>query len=119
MSGKDSVEVQNVGGLNKEESWIFLLYIKFLLQDVNICGPMDHSCHNGISAGSFACRPSCTSLYADVHFTDENSKASQKRVFKNFRRLNDLYNTYKNQIALNLDFSPSGSLNQSGSMVKN
>ena len=95
------------------------LYIKFLLQDVNICGPMDHSCYSRISAKSFACRPSCTSLYADVHFTDENSTTSQKRVFKKFRRLTDLYNSYKNKIALNLDFPPSGSLNQSESMVKN
>ena len=106
-------------GLNKEESWIILLYIEFLLQDVKICGPMDHSCYNGISAESFACRPSCTSLYADVHFIDENSTASQKRVFKKFKRLTDLYNTYKNQIAFSLDFSPSGSLNQSEWMVKN
>ena len=111
--------VSKMWDLKKEESWIILLYIKFLLQDVNICGPMDHSCYSRISAKSFACRPSCTSLYADVHFTDENSTASQKRVFKKFRRLTDLYNTYKNQIALNLDFSPSGSLNQSESMVNN
>ena len=98
---------------------MFLLYYKFLLQDVNICGPMDHSCYSRISAKSFACRPSCTSLYADVRFTDENSTTSQKRVFEKFRRLNDLYNSYKNKIALDLEFSPTGNLNQSESMVKN
>ena len=95
------------------------MYIRFLLQEINICGPMDHSCYDKISAESFACKPSCTALYADVRFIDENSTAAQKRVFKKVKRLSDLYNTYKNKIALNLDFSPGGSLNESESTVEN
>ena len=80
---------------------------------------MDHSCYDKISAESFACKPSCTALYADVRFIDENSTAAQKRVFKKVRRLTDVYNTYRNKIALNLDFSPGGTLNESESTVEN
>ena len=47
---------------------------------------------------------SCTGLYADVRFTNDNLTIAQSNV----RRLTDMYNNYKNRIAVNLQFSPDG-----------
>ena len=45
---------------------------------------------------------SCTGLYADVRFINDNLTIAQSNV----RRLTDMYNNYKNKIAVNLQFSP-------------
>ena len=85
------------------------------VQDVNTCGPMDDSCYREISTEGFGCKPSCTALYADVRFADENSTLAQEMVLKKLRRLTDLYDNYKSKIVPNLEFSQSGNANQSES----
>ena len=74
---------------------------------------MDHACIQEISSEDFVCKASCTGLYADVRFADEQKTAAQERVLRNNKQLTELYNNYKNKIALNLDFSPTRNQSES------
>ena len=74
---------------------------------------MDHACIQEISSEDFDCKASCTSLYADVRFADEQKTAAKERVLTKNKQLTELY---KNKIALNVGFSSTG--NQSESNVE-
>ena len=74
---------------------------------------MDHACIQEISSEDLDCKASCTSLYADVRFADEQKTAAQERVLTKNKQLTELCKKYKNKIAFNVGFSSTGNQSES------
>ena len=129
-TGNDSVEVYIVS-CHKLETPIFLSGLKVLKQEgiwivslkINFCFRMSTSVVQWtIPATTGYLKTLVVSLLAQASmqmFTSQKKiqRQHKKRVFKKFRRLTNLYNSYTNKISLNL--SPGRSLNQSGLMFQN
>ena len=66
---------------------------------------MASACYTAVSRGRLGCRVSCIGLYADVEFTENDSK-KQAADQATFDSLQDRYHTYKGNYARNLQFDP-------------
>ena len=66
---------------------------------------MASACYTAVSKGRLGCRVSCTGLYADVEFTENDAK-KQAEDQATFDSLQDQYNTYRGNYARNLLFDP-------------
>ena len=66
---------------------------------------MASACYTAVSKSRLGCRVSCTGLYADVEFTENNAK-KQAEDQATFDSLQDKYNTYRDNYARTLQFDP-------------